>query len=176
MSTLSALTSTLLSFTSDLGGATETWCELLLSGEDPEGCAAAKERMAHYRKSVDRLNEEIRDCLAKMMEELEDEDEWDCGWEEIYSQTPLCCDWVWGNKPFEGNGVFYQTFGGGPSGGFVTSNEARNEVWRVYRNWGTPYKFTFEQGYVLDIQPNQTPPRCRLRKVEAEAGGAGDAP
>jgi len=107
---------------------------------------------------------------------LDDEDEWNCGWEDIYSQTSLCCDWVWGNKPFEGNGVFYQTFGGGPSGGYVCANEARNEVWRVYRNFGTPYKFTLEKGYVLDLLPNQTPPKCKLRKVAAEEDGAGDAP
>ena len=176
MSTLSALTSRLLSTMNDLCGATESWCELLLVN-DSAGAAAAKERADFYRKSADRLNEAIRDRLAEMLEEGEGEDdEWDCGWEDVYSQTSLCCDWVWGNKPFEGNGVFYQTFGGGPSGGYVCANEARNEVWRVYRNFGTPYKFTLEKGYVLDLLPNQTPPKCKLRKVAAEEDGAGDAP
>ena len=58
-------------------------------------------------------------------------------WSQCYHELSKCFCTVAGAKfPC---GYYLQTYGGGPEGGYVVSEDTKT-VWSVERNWGTPFK------------------------------------
>ena len=74
--------------------------------------------------------EEPSDPSGDEVQEEEDED-----WEEVYHE-----------EPYGDGGVKYQTYGGGPSGGYIRIGF---EVWTWHQNWGTPVQTVEQPGVAL---------------------------
>lgn len=63
-------------------------------------------------------------------------------WEQVYNQCFFHV--VNGSTHMQLNGLYFQTYGGGPEGGIVLN--LKNQLFRVHRNWSTP--FVIEEKYV----------------------------
>lgn len=69
-----------------------------------------------------------------------------CDWNTIYSihQNPKSIGFPIG-------GIYYQTYGGGPEGGYLMS---RGKLYSVHRSWGEKWTLTRENG-VLHFRENE---------------------
>jgi len=89
--------------------------------------------------------------------DLTHEEEEDDAWEDVYLTMPfytLC-----GEYPHLQDykyAMYYQTYGGGPEGGYITLDD---KVYAVQRNWGTPFG-----------EPEKVDGRLEIRRVDYAHG------
>lgn len=95
-------------------------------------------------------------------------------WEDVYSVVPVTSETFAGMPPgfYKGLKTYYQTFGGGPEGGYIAKmnqGASADTVYRVSRGWFQPWKVEEMKNVVLEYEPENVaagqPARCR--KVEA---------
>jgi hypothetical protein len=90
-------------------------------------------------------------------------------WEEVYSVQEVTQENFPGLGPtfykVEGAEPYYQTFGGGPEGGYIKKDD---EVYRVSRGWGQPWKVELLKNVVLEFEPaaEMAGLTARIRKLE----------
>lgn len=90
-------------------------------------------------------------------------------WEEVYSVQEVTKELFPGlSKMFykaEEPEKYYQTFGGGPEGGYIRKDD---EVYRVSRGWGQPWRLEQLKNVALEYEPeNQKAGQtARIRKIE----------
>jgi hypothetical protein len=94
-------------------------------------------------------------------------------WEEVYSVRPVSEVYDDDHAMFQKDAKYYQTFGGGPEGGyFVTSEDWGSKVYGVRRGWGEPFTLKPLKGVrdeiVLEYEPadEMKGKRARCRLVE----------
>jgi hypothetical protein len=58
-------------------------------------------------------------------------------WEEVYNDSEPFNKYCPPNLSYLKDGVYYQTYGGGPEGGYVET--PNSDVYEVERGWGTPF-------------------------------------
>jgi hypothetical protein len=72
-------------------------------------------------------------------------------------------------------GHYFQTFGGGPEGGYVSITvNGVNQVWRVTRTWGTPFTATLVPNVTIEPRDGSAPEyqmRIRLKETEEKESG-----
>ena len=77
-------------------------------------------------------------------------------WEEVYSVQSLS----------DINKIYYQTYGGGPEGGYFVES---NKVFKVERNWFQPFEIDEIPNAVLEYESSDEmagkKARCRLIEV-----------
>jgi hypothetical protein len=85
----------------------------------------------------------------------------DYGWEEIY-QAPHSFHKYVGDvehlQEFKRFWIYYNTFGGGPEGGYILNGSG--DLWYVERTWGEPFKATLMEGKTLDVKTSLTEDEC----------------
>jgi hypothetical protein len=97
--------------------------------------------------SIELTTEQYKDCPTMLKEEIdanvepesesddESDDEEEDDWMEIYSEKEVDGE-LEELKPYEGF-HYYQCWGGGPSGGFITND--KGDIYKINRTWGEPF-------------------------------------
>ena len=94
----------------------------------------------------DVLTQPCKSCFKEEEEEDEDDEM------EVYSETDnfgQFCGEHEHLKEFH-NCRYYECWGGGSQGGFIVNE--KNDVFRVERNWGTPFKVEKVAGFIKEIE------------------------
>lgn len=103
-------------------------------------------------------------------------------WEEVYSVQDVSANlWTEDLPLFQDNTIYYQTYGGGPEGGYFVkttddythpgslSDTKIKRVWKVQRSWFQPWKIEKLDNVVLEYEPadesSERTARCRLIEV-----------
>jgi len=92
-------------------------------------------------------------------------------WEEVYSVRDVSEVLKDVHKMWEG-AKYYQTFGGGPEGGYFMTPESgflgMEAVFKVRRSWGQPWKIDIIRNAVLEYEPadEMKGKTARCRRVE----------
>lgn len=85
-------------------------------------------------------------------------------WEEVYSVQDVSANlWTESYPDFHTNTKYYQTFGGGPEGGYFVKDK---KVWKVRRSWYNPWSIEELENTILeyeaeDVMAGKTA-QCRL--------------
>ena len=97
------------------------------------------------------------------------------GWETVYDKRVLARDELsLANDRHRGK-VFYQTYGGGPEGGYAT--DSRGRVWPMERQWFREWTFTFLPGRTLEERTTDEGVfQCRLVGMGATPPGSSSEP
>lgn len=88
-------------------------------------------------------------------------------WEEVYSVQDVSANlWTEDLPLFHDETKYYQTFGGGPEGGYFVR---KDKVWKVRRGWFKPWKIEKLDNVVLEYEKEDEmagrTARCRLIEV-----------
>ena len=88
-------------------------------------------------------------------------------WEDVYSVQDVPTDlWTEALSPeFQTETTYYQTFGGGPEGGYFVKGEA---AWRVSRGWFQQWKVEKLKDVIVEYEPEdyKAGKTARCRKIQ----------
>lgn len=126
-----------------------------LSDSTPEECERKRValKLDEYRRRGPNL---VQFYNTKDEPVEDDEDKEDDAWQELYHTCPF--DAFIGShehlQQFKGF-TYYETFGGGPQGGYIAKgagDASAQIVYAVERTWGTPFTATYMTGKVLHVK------------------------
>ena len=97
-------------------------------------------------------------------------------WEEVYSVQPVTETlWTEDTPLFKRGTTYYQTYGGGPEGGYFVKDVEEHDgvkihwVYKVSRNWFNPWRYEKIPNAVLEYEPEDEmagkTARCRVIEV-----------
>lgn len=96
-------------------------------------------------------------------------------WEEVYSVKPVNANlWTQDTPQFQTGTTYYQTYGGGPEGGYFVKDysPATSRVFKVERNWFQPWSVEEVENAILEYEPADEmagkTARCRLITVHTK--------
>ena len=88
-------------------------------------------------------------------------------WQDVYSVQDVSENlWTEYHPLFHKDTKYYQTYGGGPEGGYFVKESEPPKVWKVRRGWFQPWSVEEVENTILEYEPadetNGKTARCRL--------------